>query len=314
MTTVWIIGRKGLLGSALHRSLRGAGAHIYEQAEFFLWNDETKLFSQLEVAVKSFANSLGVEDKWQIYWAAGPGTMGSAASEMAIESRVLLKLIRLIESERRLMVGVGSFAFSSSAGAIYAGTASYMINEDSIVTPTTPYALEKLRQEKIVSRLVQSNSRISVLIARISTLYGTGQSNLKKQGLISCIARNIVRNQPTHIYVPLDTVRDYIAVDDAAAKIVVALASIEGSSSVQLKIVAAEKPTTIAEIILTFKRISRRTPRLITSANCLSPLYARRVQFCSINVPVKALTPRTSLPVGVAQLLSAERSAYVKGG
>jgi UDP-glucose 4-epimerase len=314
MTIVWIIGQNGLLGSALRRVLCRAEARIFEQAECFLWGDETTLFSQLEVAVKSFANSLDEENQWQIYWAAGVGTMGSAANELAIESRALSKLICLIESEGRLIRGLGSFAFASSAGAIYARAASYVVNENSVVAPTTLYAQEKLRQEKMVSRLVQSDRRVAVLIARISTLYGYGQSNRKKQGLITNIARNIVRNQPIHIYVPLDTIRDYIAADDAAAEIIAALCAIEGKSSVQLKIVAAEQPTTIAEIVLIFRRISRRTPRLITSANSLSPIYARRVQFCSINIPVKALIPRTSLPVGVAQVLSTERLAFVTGG
>ena len=54
------------------------------------------------------------------------------------------------------------------------------------------------------------------MIGRFSNLYGPGQNLGKLQGLISRLALSAVTRQPINIFVPLDTIRDYVYVDDAA--------------------------------------------------------------------------------------------------
>jgi UDP-glucose 4-epimerase len=127
------------------------------------------------------------------------------------------------------------------------------------------------------------------------------------------MARSILRNQPIQIYVPYDTIRDYIAADDAAAAIVAASRTTRGKSRVGLKIIASEQPVTIAEIVSIFRRIARRAPRIVTSASQLSGLYSRRVQFRSIDSAQGARPPGKGLAVGIAELMSAERAAFGRG-
>jgi UDP-glucose 4-epimerase len=91
------------------------------------------------------------------------------------------------------------------------------------------------------------------------------------------------------------------------------LGAFDGQSRVQTRIVAAELPTTIAEIVSVFKRLARRAPRIVTSANKLGALYSRRVQFRSIVSPKVVARPKTTLLIGIAQLLAAERAAYAGG-
>jgi UDP-glucose 4-epimerase len=153
---------------------------------------------------------------------------------------------------------------------------------------------------------------MTALNARISTIYGPGQATVKQQGLLTHIARRILRNQPIQIYVPYDTIRDYIAVDDAARAITGALFLANQQPGVCTKIIASEKPTTIAEIISVFKRIARRGPLIVTSASKLTSLYARRVQFRSVVLTDGARPMVTSLAVGIAQLMVAERAAFVR--
>ena len=150
------------------------------------------------------------------------------------------------------------------------------------------------------------------MLSRISTLYGPGQAKGKQQGLLVQFARRILRNQPIQIYVPFDTIRDYIFVDDAAAIIVASLRAIGEKPGVFTKIIASEQPTTIAEIFSIYKRIARRTPRIVTSASKLSIIYTRRIQFHSIAVPINEQLSRTSLLVGIAQVMAAERSAFAQ--
>jgi len=80
-----------------------------------------------------------------------------------------------------------------------------------------------------------------------------------------------------------------------------------------IHIVAAEQPITIAEIIATFRRIARRAPLVVTSASPLSKFYLRHVQFRSVD-PVESFRLRTSLLVGISQVMEAERNLYARGG
>lgn len=314
MNVAWVIGANGLLGSALQRTLQHRGTRLFKPAERFFWDDEAKLHQQLLAEVKAFVDFVGDGNNWQIYWAAGIGTMSSKADELATETRTLSAVLKLIESEPVLMAAHGSFTFSSSAGAIYAGTSDNIITENTAVAPTTDYAEEKLKQEELISDFAHNNNRVTALLARISTLYGPGQANGKRQGLLAHIARCLLRNQSVHIYVPFDTIRDYISTDDAAFAIVASVHSLSESPGVYTKIIASEHPTTIAEIISVYKRIARRKPRIISSASKLSNLYTRRIQFRSITVPVKEKMLKTSLLVGISQVMDAERVAFTRSG
>jgi UDP-glucose 4-epimerase len=121
-----------------------------------------------------------------------------------------------------------------------------------------------------------------------------------------------LRNQPIQIYVPLDTIRDYITAGDAAAAIIATMRAISEKSGVFTKIIASEQPTTIAEIISIYRRIARRTPKIVTSVSKLSSIYTRRIQFHSIAIPVNEQISRTSLLVGIAQVMAAEMSAFAR--
>jgi UDP-glucose 4-epimerase len=286
---------------------------LISPAERFRWGSASECSSQIAAAVQAFAARAGSIERWEIYWAAGVGTLGSSEGDLAPETRFLALLLRLVESDSRLMATSGAVAFASSAGAIYAGSPEYLISERTAPVPTTAYAREKLTQEDLVRAFADANGGRAVLLARFSTLYGPGQSFGKQQGLIAHVARCILRNRPIQIYVPLDTIRDYIAADDAAAAMVSALRATSEEPGALTKIVASEQPTTIAEIISVFKRIARRGPRLITSAGKLTGIYPRRVQFRSVAAPQSAWVPKTSLLVGIAQVMAAERAAFAHG-
>lgn len=310
MTAVWVLGSRGLLGSALSAALLYDGVALFAPQEPFSWRDETRLHAQIEAAVREFSSIAQDAGGWEIYWAAGVGTMGSPEEVLAAETRAMTLLLEFFKSDASLMANSGTIIFSSSAGAIYAASSEEIITEKTAVAPNNPYAYTKLKQEELLRVFAADCENVSVLVARISTLYGVGQATGKAQGLLTNIARNIVRNRPTQIYVPLDTIRDYISAPDAAASIVGTLRILERRDKYLIKIIASERPTSIAEIVSIFKQISRRPPRITTSASRLSKLYSRRVQFRSI-VPCGSARPTPgSLIVGIAQLLSAERLAH----
>lgn len=312
MRAAWVLGGNGLLGSALRSAIQRTETTLFVPAESFCWNNESLLTAQLEAAVEAFAKVVNTEKGWEIYWAAGVGTMSSIEADLVIETCALSKLLSLIESQPTLIATAGCFAFASSAGAIYAGATDDIINENTSVAPTTAYAHEKLKQESLISKFVIKHRKVTALFARISTLYGPGQATGKQQGLIAEIARRILRNQPIQIYVPFDTIRDYITATDAAFTILTTMRAISGKFGIVVKIVASEQSTTIAEIISVYKKIARRKPRIVTSASKLSSIYNRRIQFNSLVCLANERSSRTSLFVGIAQVMTAERSAFAK--
>lgn len=308
MTIAWVVGRGGVFGSALEIALTQARTVLFVPSAQFAWRGGEALLSQIEDSARAFAEAAANADRWEIYWAAGVGTMSSAEAELVPETRALEVLLDAVGRSGLVRTDCGAFALASSAGALYAGSSDPLISEATDVAPTTPYAHAKLAQEKRVERFAV-DSGVRTLIGRISTLYGVGQSSGKADGLLTHISRCMVRNRAVQIFVPLDTIRDYIAADDAAAMLIDALGATE-SGRVRMKIIASEHPATIGEIVSMFKRIARRPPRIITSATPSTSIYARRIQFRSIVSP-HAKGRQTSLLVGVSQVMAAERARYV---
>jgi UDP-glucose 4-epimerase len=312
LTIAWVLGSGGLLGSALCRALRREEGGLFAPDAPFSWASQADLAAQMAAAVRSFAALAGAAGRWEIYWAAGVGSMGSPAAVLEAEAGALRRLLQWIDAEPLLKATPGAFAFASSAGAIYAGSPDYTVTEDSAPAPMSEYGRAKLAQEDLVRALAGANERVAVLVARLSTLYGPGQSRGKPQGLLTHVARCMLAGLPVHVYVPFDTIRDYLAADDAAAAMIAALRADAGVPRVRTKIIASERPVTIAEIIALFRKVGRRAPRVITSASPLSGAYPRRLRFRSAVPPDGASLPKTSLLVGIARVMAAEQAALAR--
>lgn len=311
MTPVWVVGSGGLLGSAIVRSpLLGKDIRAWQPARQFAWRQWNTMAQQMRQAVTAFGAYAEGAARWEIYWAAGIGTMSTSSEVLVQETRALEYMLELMSADPHLMASSGAFALSSSAGAVYAGASDEVITEDTPPAPTTAYAREKLAQEQLMLDFTQRHPQIRSAAARISTVYGVGKDMSKPQGLLTHIARSILHRRPVQIYVPYDTIRDYIAADDAAMAMIAALRCTSGQRPHLTRIVASERPTTIAEIIATFKRVSRRAPRIVTSASQLSALYSKRIQFRSLLPEARPPEAPRSLLIGISQLMDAELDAF----
>lgn len=314
MTVAWVIGAGGMLGAALRRRLAATQTSLFVPQTRFEWGDEALASRQLEAATRAFAKLVSPGQSWEIYWAAGLGTMASSAGSMAAETRLVEKLLAVTVQQSTLMQSSGTLALASTAGGIYAGSAADIISEATATSPTTDYARAKLDQELIVADYVARHPGARAVIGRLSTLYGLQPNVDKRQGLIAEMARRVILNQPIHIFVPLDTIRDYLEVDDAADALVgLARGGIE-QSPMRMKIIASEQPTTISEITATFKKLAHRMPKIIASTSSLAKLYRRRIQFRSNVLPFAEAWRNTSLTLGIARLLASERAAFARTG
>ena len=182
-------------------------------------------------------------------------------------------------------------------------------------TPVGALVGENATQEQVQIQVrPQSRPQIRTQVVRISTLYGHASCSAKQQGLLTHMARSILRRKPIQIYVPYDTIRDYIAADDAATAMITTLRATGPAypHAHLTRIIASQQPATIAEIIAIFNRVARRAPRIVTSASRLSDLYTRRIQFRSVVLQERPRPPVRSLLVGIAELMNAERDAFAR--
>lgn len=308
MTSAWILGRGGLLGSGLVRALQRNGLREYVPATKCHWSEDSIHDELREAAIAFTAHVSG--EPWQIYWMAGCGTMGSSRESLEKESAMLHTLLIACE-QAGLPMQRGRLTFASSAGAVYAGCSDDVISETSAPAPVNAYGAMKLAQEEMLTTFATHHPGLTLLICRLSNVYGAGQSRIKQQGLLTHIARCILLRKPIHIFVPFDTIRDYIHVDDAAAAIIQLSGSHALPSGVTTKIIASEEPVSIAQIIGTFRHVTRVSPRIMTSASPLGDLYRHRMKFRSQILPGHRST--TPLLIGIADVMNAERSAIIGG-
>ena len=312
MAAHWVLGQGGLLGSTLSTKLAQSGSQLYVAPTKFSWGELDVLKSQLLAATNAFSASLNGQ-QWTIYWAAGVGTMHSSESTMQSETEALKILVKCILDNPILTTVGGRFIFSSSAGAIYSGVESGLITDLTDPQSINFYGDYKLLQEKIVSQLTHSleSSKafnvINVFIFRISTMYGTKQNINKKQGLLTEIARRALRGQPIHIFVPLDTMRDYVHVEDVAARIISVSADTSSDSKVTVEVIASGSSVTIAAILGMFKRALKLPLRIIVRKDQNAKNYKRVIRFNLQNKGALETPRHRTLESALTQILIAEQ-------
>ena len=325
-TLVWVLGKGGLLGAHLVQAITAR----MRQAECwkcpvprFTWRDGAILFDQLDSAVRAFAEAIRAGgSSWIVVWAAGGGVVGTTKESLDAETRAWGQLLDLLD--RQLITCAdprpGLVFLASSAGGVYGNSPDATLTETSPCVPISDYGRNKLIQEQILQTWAGTRPEVLYLIGRISTLYGPGQNLAKPQGLISHISHRLLYNYPVHIYVPLDTVRDYLYVEDCAAQIAQCLRCLAPGSPDRparqgvLKVFAAEQATSVAQIVGVFARIlNKRHPRVISAANLITRQHPRNLKIHSVVEPCVRHLPHTPLPVGINRLHQYQLGLYRQG-
>ena len=322
----WIIGEGGLLGSRVSMAIKSqalTAACWKGSGEKLSWGNPHHVSEQLHRAARDFAAAVRERGGgWGVIWTAGAGVVGTTEDLLAAETVTWETVLGVVD--RYLVspqLGPGLVFLSSSAGGVYGNCPDQVITEQSQCSPISAYGRNKLRQESVLNVWADTHPEIVCRIGRLSNIYGPGQNLAKAQGLISHISRSLIWQVPIHLYVPLDTIRDYIYVDDCAHHIARSVTAWlhdarHGAhpTTGRIKIFAAGEPTTIAQIVSEFTRLSiRRHPRVICAPSTLGLQQPRRLQFRSIAEPALGLLPRTTLQVGVSRVHSYQLGLYHRG-
>lgn len=281
----WILGSGGLLGSALARLT----THHYSPGPV-PWADPAEAAATLRSQARDFeAATEGAP--WRVIWAAGAATTSTPRDQALSELVPLQGLLSGLRSA--LPSGPGTFFLTSSAGGVYAGSSNPPFTTSTTPFPLSAYGELKLEQESLVAEALTGLT--PAVIGRISNLYGPGQNLTKLQGLISRLALSAIHQEPVNIFVPLDTIRDYLYSDDAARTILRLTAQPPKGTDVTTEILATGRATTIGQLIRTMNEISkRRVPVALGSdASAQAQALDLRVE------PSLELDRVTTLPAGM---------------
>lgn len=272
---VWVVGSGGLLGKGVVAELRRR--HIPVLTSSIPWDLPEAAVAELwkgAAALQAASRGGG----WQIAWCAGAGVTGTTQAALDLELLVLRKALEgFAEILATSPEALGRIFLASSAGGVFAGSPNPPYTEQSPVAPLAPYGWAKLQAEETVSAFAKATGA-RAFIGRVSNLYGPGQNLNKAQGLLSVFAKANVTRQPVTIYVSLDTLRDYLYVEDAARLVVSGLNRLSESDvspgETVVKILASQRADTIGSIIGACRTVFKRRPLVVLGASPHSKVQA----------------------------------------
>ena len=299
----WIVGRGGLLGSHVERRI-AERSEVWTPSGGFSWNEPMRARAELTEACDRFAEAVD-GGPWRIAWCAGAGVVASTPDRLNSETEIFRHFLSSLSAAFDLPTRSqqGFLFLASSAGGVYAGANCSPYDEFSPVAPLAPYGFCKLDQEVAVSSWSEE-SRVKVLIGRISNLYGPGQNYQKSQGLITQVLLRVIARQPLHLYVPLDTTRDYLFAEDAARIVADCLDRLaeEGTPDglpAMTKLICSQQPVTIGTVLAQTRWITKNAVKVVVGTSSSTAHQARDLRMRSRVWPAIDRPPLTPLSHGM---------------
>lgn len=279
---VWVVGAGGLLGRGVVAALKARGHEVLTCS--VPWGDPDSAKAALAAGAEDlrvFANGR----PWAIAWCAGAGVTGTSQEELDSELDVFKSALQSIAGSLCTPGSPrGRMFLASSAGGVYAGAPNPPYSEKSTPQPLAPYGFAKLAAEESATDFAAATGT-RLVIGRIANLYGPGQNLEKPQGLISVFAKAYLTGQPVSVYVSLDTLRDYIFIDDAAGLVTDCLDRLDGTDIADgqtvVKIIATQRADTIGALIGACKTVFKRRPRIVLGASPFAKAQAHDLRLRS---------------------------------
>lgn len=297
---LWVIGSGGFLGSGLLRVSTESGYENFLDSKIS-WTDPLERKEDLRVnASRFFDFTQGAQGT--IIWSAGQGGVTAQGDKRTSEISAFLDFVKVLENFPELF---GSqIVICSSAGGAYGGSQSPPFTLSTIPIAINPYGQEKLHIEEVAAKVLLAKYR--VLIARITNLYGAWPGS--RQGLVNRLCTAAVTREPIQIYVSLDTVRDYIDVEDAASIILLEAAYARdqdqrGIGSLNWCLVGSGVPTSVGDVMTTVTSISRKKVPISLADLEYKNLQPRDLRVLPTWIEHGINYSPVSLPTGVKRLV-----------
>ncbi len=299
--TSWVIGRGGLLGSSVERQLDICGA-TWTPLQPLQWTNHQAFVETMSVAAGEFFSVVG-DGAWSILWCAGIGVVSSNESVLNQEIQKIRSLLNVLANLAPKNLHRGVLFYASSAGGVYAGSTGPPFDELTAARPLAVYGDQKLVCEQLFAEFARLTG-VRVGLGRIANLYGPRQNRDKSQGIVTAICKAMLFHQPIEIYVPLETVRNYVYVDDAGviiASFVMQLGAASPGSTIT-KVVASDRNSSISFLLHECKQVFGRHPRIVLSRSSVEALHSRDLRLCSKVLPELDRFAFTPVAVGISRV------------
>ena len=301
-----VVGR-GLLGKGV---LRCSSQEQCFPAGTIDWHEPSQARRQLAESASSFGRS--IDGPWRLAWCAGAGVVGTSDAQFADEQSYLETFLDGLRDTAVGQAVDGGVFFASSAGGVFGAGSTGFITEESPESPVSAYGESKLVQERMVVDW-SADTSVPALIGRISNLYGPGQNLAKPQGFISQLLRSMLVRRPFQLRASGDTERDFIHVDDAAARIHAWL-SRPGEVGVTRKLITSGQSHTLPRVANLARAVTRIQPKIMYAARAASAPEPRHLRFAShVRTDLDAAAPSRPLEIGVAQTWQAMLRGFADG-
>ncbi|MFV0458994.1 MAG: NAD-dependent epimerase/dehydratase family protein [Actinomycetales bacterium] len=309
--STWVIGAGGLLGRNVAHAV-SRGGHLWQPGTPLAW-DRPDTPDQLVAGLGEFVR-YAAPGPWAVAWCAGAGVTATPQRAFEAELAAQRAFVHAVAQLPEAVRSRGALFLASSAGGLYAGSpdpAPY--DEASTPLPLAPYGRAKLAAENLFGALAEQG--VAVAVGRIANLYGAGQNLTKAQGLLTAACRSVLTGRPLGIYVPMDTLRDYLSAADAGNVIAGLIADVADRRppGVQLKVIASGRAVTIASILGEVTRVAKRRPPVVLGASPAAAAQVRDLRLRSLHRTGLDVHVRTTLPTGVAQILASLRALQRSG-
>lgn len=155
------------------------------------------------------------------------------------------------------------FVFASSGGAVYGREPEdgFAFRETDHCQPLNPYGIQKLAVENYL-RTACEQGWLRATVLRISNAYGALLAAERRQGLIGVAMARVLAGQAVKVFGALETVRDYVHVDDVAKAFRTSLSMQGNEANYRVFNIAAGVGHSVAEVLELIDRVTGLEVRL----------------------------------------------------
>lgn len=200
---------------------------------------------------------------------------------------------------------VRKFIFLSSAGTVYGNHLESTINELTLLKPINIYGLQKVYFEHLINIKSIECGNLPYYVLRVSNPYGGFQNPQRKQGIIPILINKAIKNEKFELWADINTVRDYIYIDDLLHTINLLLLNDEhGSATINI---GSGNQTSIKSIISLVEMKLDRKIELIYKNIPGGKILSNALNIGSL-IKITGFKPKTSIEDGISKLIDSIES------
>ena len=260
---MWILGQGGFFGSAIAHAAIHQHVNIFPHSKI-PWNSPGDRAFALKELAQQFSD-VAPEAPAPIIWAAGSEAVGKKQLAHCSELDAFQDFVQAISSIEKLKGS--TVAIVSSAGGVLGGSPSPPFDIHTPVHAINQYGQDKIVIEELGTSRLSSDFRVH--IARMTNLYGPWSG--PRQGLINRLCTAAASREALQIFVPLDTVRDYIYVTDAARLLLLEI----DADLPSISLIGSGENNSVGTVISTVSHVARRKVPITLAQLAISPLQPK---------------------------------------